>query len=555
MAEGRLPLRVGLLLDGWEQPAWVYRMLKIIKQSGYADIALVVLNGAAPAPATFTARLRKDRGILLYRLYVRLENLVCRPRPDAFRPRNTTDLLSEVESFTALPEQKGPWDTITQADVDRIRAASLDVLVHLGFRLIDGGILESAGHGVWSFHHGDNRVLRGGPPGFWEVFDHHPLTGSILQVLKPDVDNGYILARSWSSTNRFAVRNSRNKYFWKTLSLLPRKLRDLHDLGKENFYALTDRENPPLTFYDRPLYRPPRNWAFLKAFTRHFLRSAGAVIPSLLHREDWILMYHFNDGLSKSFRRYRKLLPPKDRFWADPHAVEKGGRYYIFMEEWIYPGTKGHISLIIMDEDGSTEGPHPVLEQPWHLAYPMIFRWKGSWYMVPDSAANSTVDVYRCEDFPRRWTFHKTLMKDIRAVDPTVFHHGDKWWLFAAVKEQPGASYSDELFLFSADHPLSDDWRPHPRNPVVSDASRARPAGRILEHEGKMYRVSQNCSRGYGYGMNFHEIVTLDEDRYAEKNTWSVEPLWNPKVRGMHTFSRTGRLTVIDAKVRSRRFL
>jgi hypothetical protein len=123
------------------------------------------------------------------------------------------------------------------------------------------------------------------------------------------------------------------------------------------------------------------------------------------------------------------------------------------------------------------------------------------------------------------------------------------------VREHPGASYSDELFLFSAESPLSDRWTPHPRNPVVSDARKARPAGRVLEQEGKLFRVSQNCSRGYGYGMNIHEIVTLDEKEYEERDIQSLEPKWDPAVTAMHTLSHAGGLTVIDAKFRRRRFL
>ena len=47
--------------------------------------------------------------------------------------------------------------------------------------------------GVWSYHHGDNRVNRGGPAGFWEVFEQWDVTGSILQVLSEELDAGKTL--------------------------------------------------------------------------------------------------------------------------------------------------------------------------------------------------------------------------------------------------------------------------------------------------------------------------------------------------------------------------
>jgi len=38
-------LRLGLLLDSFEVPAWIYLMLKKIQNSDYAEINLIVLNG------------------------------------------------------------------------------------------------------------------------------------------------------------------------------------------------------------------------------------------------------------------------------------------------------------------------------------------------------------------------------------------------------------------------------------------------------------------------------------------------------------------------------
>ena len=41
---------------------------------------------------------------------------------------------------------------------------------------------------------------------------------------------------------------------------------------------------------------------------------------------------------------------PADRFWADPHVVERDGRYWVFLEEWIYATQKGHIAVLEIAE-------------------------------------------------------------------------------------------------------------------------------------------------------------------------------------------------------------
>ena len=42
----------------------------------------------------------------------------------------------------------------------------------------------------------------------------------------------------------------------------------------------------------------------------------------------------------------------------------------------------------------------------------------------------------------------------------------------------------NELYLFYSDNLLSQNWKSHPMNPVISDVKRARPAGKILELNG-----------------------------------------------------------------------
>ena len=42
-----------------------------------------------------------------------------------------------------------------------------------------GKILDIFHFGILSFHHGDNRVIRGGPSGFWEVLNNHPSSVSL----------------------------------------------------------------------------------------------------------------------------------------------------------------------------------------------------------------------------------------------------------------------------------------------------------------------------------------------------------------------------------------
>ena len=95
------------------------------------------------------------------------------------------------------------------------------------------------------------------------------------------------------------------------------------------------------------------------------------------------------------------LVPPEDRFWADPFAWSQDGRHYIFCEEYPFDTRRGRISVLALDTDLSPQGPAvPVIDEPRHLSYPFLFEHRGTLYMVPESARSQRVDLYRCTEFP-----------------------------------------------------------------------------------------------------------------------------------------------------------
>ena len=203
-----------------------------------------------------------------------------------------------------------------------------------------------------------------------------------------------------------------------------------------------------------------------------------------------------------------------------------------------------------MDEKGNTKARVKILERPYHLSYPFILEWEGETYMIPETSQNHTIEVYRASRFPDQWELHKTLMNDVVAMDATLHEHDGKWWMFVNMQEHHGSSKMDELFLFWADSPLSDNWTPHPMNPIVSDVRSARPAGKLFTRHGKLYRPSQNSSGKYGYGLKINEVITLNEEEYEEREVSSIVPNWDPKITGLHTLNHEHRLTIIDAQRR-----
>jgi len=284
------------------------------------------------------------------------------------------------------------------------------------------------------------------------------------------------------------------------------------------------------------------------------LRRLDKAISSFFFLDQWLILTAKGRRYdSLQWPAFRSIVPEKDRYWADPFIVGRGDQNYIFIEEKMYATGRGRIACLTLDERGALRSHRAVLERPYHLSYPFIFEFRGETYMLPETAQNRALELYRCVHFPDQWEFCRTLMRDVYAVDATLLEHANKWWLFANIKEDGGSSL-DSLHLFFSDGPLSDHWTPHPRNPIVRDVRSARPAGRLFLWNGKLIRPAQDNSRRYGYAIRFNRVLRLSETEYEETQELSFEPPRRTKILATHTFNQAGDWTAIDAVVRRWKF-
>lgn len=541
-------LKVGILLDSKNVPAWTYRILESIANSDYACLSLIVVADRKTESLGFLDRLWKNRSKLVFFVYSKLDGFLFRSDPDAFEIHALGCISDGVDEISVTPDEEGFSDYFPDDAIATIKYKEIDVLLRFGFRILRGRILAAAKHGVWSYHHGDNRKNRGGPAGFWEVLKNWPETGSMLQILTEQLDGGRVLYRSWSRTNPYSVTENKNSYYWKSSTFVMRSLRRLYTLGAEKYFASIEQHNTDLSFYDRPLYRVPGNLQTAYLVARQLVLLARRVIEKLIYIDQWYLVYKFSDGKpATTLHQFKHLMPATDRFWADPFVIEKGGKYYVFFEEYLQSKGMAHISVMELDRSGISSEVTEVLVRPYHVSYPSLFEWHGRLFMVPETSVNKTIELYECTDFPNQWEFVHNIMEDVDAVDSTMLEHNGKWWLFSGWAEVDGMSHDDELCIFYADSPLSQDWQPHALNPVVSDVKNARPAGQIKMIDGRLLRPSQNCAGIYGFGFNLNEISILTEDEFEEVPIAQVTPDWDKKLTRTHTYNHTGDLTIGDA--------
>lgn len=540
-------LRIGLMLDSFTTSAWVAKIIEDIQDSNFAEVVLVVLNTpAAKQRPSLRKRLKDHWNLTLYHRYEQWDYQRCRVDPDAKASRDASAILSNIECVKVNPIRKGSTDRFAEDVLEKLRSVKLDVVFRFGFRIIRGGILNIAKYGIWSFHHDDNLEYRGGPPLFWEIYEGNPVSGTVLQILTDSLDGGRVIYRSHSATNFTSLYRNRNPIYWKTAEFALRRLCDLDTRGWEFIEALQTYNHKDT--YARAIYKTPDALQMAAFLWRMFRRAIFANISSRLHGgfSQWFVAIRrrsperdFTDVMD-----YRIAHPPKDRFYADPCLFKRDGRNYLFFEDYRYSESRAVICYSELADDGTLSDPVEILRRPYHLSYPFVFEHGGDTYMIPETKENRTVELYRADEFPHRWSHSAVLLKDICATDATIHEANGKLWMFVGLSN---GRYSncDELGLFYADY-LFGPWKPHPNNPVVSDVRRARPAGALFFHEGKLIRPSQDCAKAYGYALCFSEVLALNELEYSERALGRIGPEWVKGNLGTHTYSRTEDFEAID---------
>jgi hypothetical protein len=547
-------LRVGFLLDSLLLPAWVFTGIQRIISSNYAELALVVVNQPAINSSSSLTTFWQGRNHWFYDLFNTIDEKLFLHAANASAQVDASRTIANVPVLKVQPVSEYSDEHLSASDVEQIKSYQLDILVKMGIGKLHGDVFSAAKYGLWTYHWGDPRRIEDGLTGFWEVVERWPETGAALQQWGTDAKSNRILFESWFFTYPFSPARSRNYILWAASSFLPRQLERLYRLGEEEFFRELKPEarEIPTALRSNDI---PSNLSALWIVVKLIARNLLEIYRRIFFRERWALLSNCSSDFVQNIYAYKKISPPQDRFWADPHVIYRRPNYYVFVEEYLYRTRRGHIAVIEVDSKGECKPSVPVLKKDWHLSFPFVFEWMGCYYMIPESSENRTIDLYECIKFPDQWQHKITLMKNVTAVDTTVFYIKEKWWLFTAMAEQEAAAPQVELFLFYSDELFTDQWHAHPMNPIVSDVKKARAAGSLFIRDGKLFRPSQDCSKTYGYGFDLNEVMTLSENEYCERMVTSIRPDPRARIMAIHTYANQGNLTVVDALVRQPKWM
>jgi hypothetical protein len=533
-------LKLGLFANARLQPRWLLDAFARVAAS--EDARIVVLAHGENAGE----ELASGGWPPLWRLYDRVDRRLFGQADDALALEDLLQRLPETQRIGLTPGKSGEsWRT-------RVAELKLDVAFALDDfddRQLDG----LARYGVWRYWVGDEAAVNGrvgsgasSPACAREVAEGLPLTASGLKLRLASGGEERILYRSVSRTHGFSVVRNRDAVLHKSAWFAQRALRQLRRSNGAWMERVARLE--PVTQARPAVQSPPKAVDALWDVARVGARVAWRGAQRLCTVEQWSLAYRFSGSARRGWQApFTRLTPPRDRLWADPFPLQVAGRHFVFFEEMPFGG-KGHISALEIQPDGAVSEPRRVLQRDYHLSYPFLLEHEGALYMIPETAQNRTVELYRCVEFPHRWKLEKVLMKNVRMADATLHRGPDRWWMFATMAGE-GAGLDDELHLFHSGS-LTGEWLPHPGNPVRSDPRGARPAGRLYASEGALMRPSQVCVPHYGAAVALNRVLRLSTREYYEREVRRIAPARGDGWLGIHSFNRSGDLTVIDGCAR-----
>jgi len=546
-------MKIGILIREYDSlKNWELRIIQEIINSETLELSLLIQDGRIGSENQKTLkskfqRLYKSKNIfgkILFKLQVLVESKLFFKEQFTVNKESIINGLNAIDVIKVKPKRKGFLDIFDKKDVGGIEKYELDIILRHEFNIIRGELLNASKYGVWSFHHADNSINRGGPAGFWEIIYKQPSVGVTLQQLTPELDGGLVIDKAFFNRHWSFVKTN-NLILEASVSLL---LKNIKRLEVGNFSPIKS-----MVYYN-PLYKSPNFYYTIKYIYSFYFNLAKKITERLnsklfgVRYSCWSLFIGKGNFLNSTLFRLKPVKMPKYEFWADPFIFNYKDNDYIFFENYCYKTKKGKITC------GRIKGSDlidikDVLELEYHLSYPYIFKEDDEIYLMPETSENNRLEIYKCIEFPNKWELYSTAFDGEKVIDAFFYNDECKQkWLFVNKQENTQCPSDSELYIYKVDSLKLNKIESHKQNPVIINSMVARNGGAIFEYENEYYRPSQaNINGIYGASLNINKIKKFSIEEYIEEIIVTAEPNFYKGLISMHHLHQTKNLFVIDA--------
>lgn len=275
--------------------------------------------------------------------------------------------------------------------------------------------------------------------------------------------------------------------------------------------------------------------------------------------EIYTIAYRNRDGhtlLDSDLLAFDRI-PYSDTFWyADPILVSYQRKEYLLMESFDMRTELGSIACAQFDESGKLSESRIIIQEKYHMSFPMVFFWNDALYMIPETCDNQSLNLYRCEGDIWSWTLVKSFCVEEELVDTVVT-----------------ACYEDHVELLSSaqhkTHRRKNKWQ---KLRIVKDGEDYRLEGdsafNAREDYGFGYRMAGSLVReknmvilptqestdvDYGVNLYLNDFSGKDVTNLPVLKKITVDNILLPDVPqkeqiGVHSYALSERLEVVDMR-------
>ena len=543
-------LKIGLILDDLYVSKYVIDLIRWSKSTSGIEISHYLIPKNQNSNNIKKSKFQKIFSLNAWKTLPkrRLKNYILKIEKDRNLKHNRTHLdsmqkfkidkedLDKVE-YEEIKSKSNISFIVSDESLVAIKKLDFDLLLRFNKKIIKGELLNITKFGIISMHHGSDFNYRGGPAGFWEVYNGDPKSGYIIQKLTEKLDNGNILFRGFIPTQRSWLLNKAEL-----------NLRSFHNLKKILLQISNKKQLPNfLDNYPFPFLLntdPTVIQMFKYIFKKYKNRKDSRKYKNANNR--YLVGFQNTEWGKLEYRKATFIKNPENQFLADPFVIEFENQHYCFVEAYDYEKDKGSIDVYRLDKS-SYQQIGTAIEEDFHLSFPFLLNHEGVLYMIPESSKNKDIRLYKCIEFPLKWELEKILKDNIDASDTIVFYQNNLWWMMTNVDELFLGDHNYQLNIYYSENLFSDNWEPHNENPILMSPDYGRNAGLLIKDK-KIFRVAQKYgfNQKYGEGISIRQILKLTKEFYNEVEIISYESFYSSKILGSHHLHSNNKYTVFD---------
>lgn len=548
-------IKIGILLESTTCSKYFYETVSELAKSNKVEI-FFLLNSSEKIQQTILKKVKfkiNTKGLfrfmelIFFKILIAMEHKILSLFNPKIKEHNKTLSIDEFNNntityLTPIFSPSGLIVRYPEEDINNIRSLNLNLIIRGNAPgIFKGDIIKSAKDGIISFHHGDNRWNRGGPPAFWEVYLRKSSTGFVIQILTEEIDGGSILFRGSIPTANSYTMNIINLYSesYPYLAKIILQYATSNDLP-------TPEERIP---FGGPLLIVP---SFAQA-TLYLLRTSLLYFSIkfqqiiLRKKNRWGVAFIKGSWHNAILRKGIQIKNPPNHFFADPFVITKKKRTVCFVEDYSYKKKRAGITAVEIIDKKKYEILGPAIQESFHMSFPYLFEYQQELYMVPETVEANSIRLYKCVDFPLKWEYQKEIFSDVSAADSMIFEYQGKWWMLTNMATQGSKNHCSLLMAYYSGNPISDGWIAHELNPLVFDSNIGRNGGIIDLESNSPVRVRQKQGFNYyGARLTMAQITDLTPSSFSEQEIGQILPNFFRKIKGCHHFHSNGKYTVYD---------